>query len=90
MWLKWIKEEFPALYVFICASEESGAFYFYREISDDGSGEDLTSEIEGRLCAFDDEHEGDMTDEDWDARYDLELELVDSMKGSFYDFVYGY
>lgn len=90
LWLKWIKEEFPALYVFICASEESGAFYFYREISDDGSGEDLTSEIEGRLCAFDDEHECDMTDEDWDARYDLEVELVDSMEGSFYDFVYGY
>lgn len=89
-WLKWIKEEFPALYVFICATEESGAFYFYQEISDDASGEDVTSEIEGRLCAFDDEHEGDMTDEDWDVRYDLEMELVDSMKGNFNDFVYDY
>ncbi len=90
LWLHWIKEEFHALYVFICATEESGAFYFYKEIDDEDSGEDLTSEIEGLLCNFDNSHEDDMTDEDWDARYDLELEVVDSMNGSFNDFVYDY
>ena len=90
LWLKWIKEEFPTLDVFICASEESGAFYFYREISDEDGGEDWTSEIEVALTNFDDEHEEDMTDEDWDARYDLENELVDNMKGDFNTFVHEY
>lgn len=89
LWLQWIDKEFPNLYVFICATEESGAFYFYKRVGDNDTSEDLTSEIEGRLIAFDDEH-GDMEDEDWDARYDLEMELVDNMRGNFHDFVYDY
>ena len=90
LWLEWIKEEFPTLDVFICAYEESGAFYFYQEISDEDSGEDMTCDIEGALINFDDEHEGDLTDEDCDARYDLISELVDNMKEDFNDFVYDY
>lgn len=89
LWLKWIKKEFPALFVFNCATEESGAFYSYGEIDDKESSEDLTSEIEGQLYEFDSEHE-EMTDEDWDAREELEQELIDRMIGKFKSFVYYY
>lgn len=83
-WCKWLKEQYPNLAVFICANDESGAFYFYQEMGEEPHN--WADEIQGRLNEFDSEH----TDDDYEERWEVENDAIEEMVSEFNDYVEDY
>lgn len=84
LWLEYLHNEFPNLHICFCSQEESGMYYGYGEVG--GDEVDFAAEVEETMNKVKEE-DFESEDDYYDARYEAELDAIDSMRGDFLTFV---